>query len=153
MRYWVLSVILLLTVLQSQSVVLASDLPAHTLVLVTNSNLPIKKFPPNELRKLFLGFPIIVNETPLIPLRNYSDDLLKETFLQKVMYMSERHYERQLLLQAFRTGNSRPPIYTNHDDLIQALKRKPGSISVIWFKDVGGNNALRVIQVFKGRVH
>jgi len=148
-----MSMVCLLAILLPQPVVLASDIPAHTLVLVTNSDLAIKRFPPNELRKLFLGFPIIVDGTTLIPLRNYSDDLLKETFLQKVMYMSERHYDRQLLSLAFRTGRSRPPIYTDHNSLIQALKHEPASISVIWFKDVNEDNALRIIQTFKGRVH
>ncbi len=122
------------------------------LVLVSGSDLGGGRFTPNQLRRVFLGIPVAVNGQDIRALRNTSESLLNEIFLQKVVYMSERRYERQLVSRTFRTGQIRPPNFDNRTALVEALKSIPGSISVMWEHDVKEHPELHVIQeIWKGR--
>ncbi len=122
-----------------------------TLVLVSATDLG-SKLTPNQLRRVFLGIPVTVNGEIIKALRNTSDPLLNEIFLQKVVYMSERRYKRQLISQTFRTGQTRPPYFEVEDNLVEALKSVSGSVSVMWARDAEKNSDLHIIQVlWKGR--
>lgn len=131
----------------------ADESDQATLVLVSVADLGDGQLTPNQLRRVFLGIPVSVNGENIRALRNTSDPLLNEIFLQKVVYMSERRYKRQLVSQMFRTGRTRPPIFKLRDNLVQALKSVPGSVSVMWKKEAQKHSALHIVQVLgKGRL-
>lgn len=120
---------------------------ALVLVLVSGADLGDIQLTPNQLRRTFLGIPVSINGKGIRALRNTSDPLLNEIFLQKVVYMSEQRYNRQLVSRTFRAGRMWPPNFERQDDLIQTLKSIPGSISVMWEKDAKKDPALHIIQV------
>ena len=123
-----------------------------TLVLVSAADLGDGQLTPNQLRRVFLGIPVSIHGKAIRALRNTSDPLLAEIFLQKVVYMSKRRYKRQLVSQTFRTGQMRPPNFNKYDDLVQALKATPNSVSVMWERDAEKNPALHVVQaLWKGQ--
>jgi len=127
---------------------LPADEPREfTLVLVSSSDLGGGRLTPNQLRRVFLGISVSVNDQDIRALRNTSDPVLNEVFLQKVVYMTERRYKRQLVSQTFRTGQMRPPQFGVQSELVQALKSTPASISVMWERDVKKDPGLHTIQV------
>lgn len=130
----------------------ADKLREVALVLVSGTDLGGGQLTPNQLRRVFLGIPLSVNGQDIRALRNTSDPLLNEVFLQKVVYMSARRYERQLVSQTFRTGQIRPPRFDARSDLVQGLKSIPGSVSVMWERGARKDTDLHIIQVlWKGR--
>jgi len=137
---------------------IGTSLPADephevTLVLVSAADLGDSQLTPNQLRRVFLGIPVLIDGVNIRALRNTSDPLLNEIFLQKVVYMSEHRYKRQLVSQTFRTGQMRPPDFKVQDDLVQALKSIPGSVSVMWERDAKKDPALHIVQtLWKGRL-
>ena len=100
-----------------------------------------------EVRKLFLGVPIDKNNLRLKPLRNASDVRLTEVFLQKVIFMSKREYDRQLVSRVFRSGGKRPSVFNDIMPLIAHLQAVPGTLTYMWSDQVEGNSDLNVIGV------
>lgn len=85
-----------------------------------------------ELRKIFLGIPVTRGDVRIRPLLNSTDPRAMSIFLQQVVFMSEREYKRQLLSRVFRLGDQRPPEYDDIDELIDALRTTPGSLTFMW---------------------
>jgi len=125
--------------------------PAHpasqAVVLVIRADSPLQELDSVSVRKLFLGFPVLVNGSPLRPLRNRSDPVLDEIFLQQIVAMSQSNYDRQILIGVNRQGWLRPTEYGRLNDLVLALEADPNAVSFIWERDVGHNPKLRVIRV------
>ena len=111
---------------------------------------PVTDLDSVSVRKLFLGLPVLVNGTPLHPLRNRSDPLLDEIFLQQVVAMSQSSYDRQMLIGVNRQLSLRPTEYKQVADVIAALSADPYAVSFMWNKDVAHNPGLRVIRVLWG---
>jgi hypothetical protein len=119
-------------------------------VLVVRADSPVTDLDSVSVRKLFLGLPVLVNGTPLHPLRNRSDPLLDEIFLQQVVAMSQSSYDRQMLIGVNRQLSLRPTEYKQVADVIAALSADPYAVSFMWNKDVAHNPGLRVIRVLWG---
>ena len=117
----------------------------HSIVLVSNQNLDIDELSPIEVRKLFLGVPVMVGGKQLNPLRNSTDPLLTEIFLQKIVFMSERSYERVLLSRIYRLGGKRPEIVTDKSELEKQLSSSPRSLTYMWAGDATGLKSLGVL--------
>jgi len=115
------------------------------LVLVVNEKSPIKTLTAAQARKLFLGEPLRIDGKTIIPLRNSSDPLLQEIFMQRVMYMATETYERQILNRVFRAGGQRPPIYSDFSELLQALQNDPLTVSYMWSRSALPSPGIRVI--------
>jgi hypothetical protein len=142
-----LNALVLLVVIQLVSLpTFAHEGQYQALVLVTASDSEIEKLQPRMFRKLFLNVPVTSVDQPLIPLINTSDDLLYEIFLQKVVYMSERHYERMLISKTFRTGRPRPARFSDNAELVTALNSISGAVSVMWRKIAEKEKAIRIVQ-------
>lgn len=99
------------------------------LVLVAGSQSPLTRLSTQEARKLYLGLPILLEGRAVKPLRNATDPTLTEMFMQRVMFMSTEAYERQLLTRVFRAGGTRPPVYDDPRELLQALAQSPTAIT------------------------
>ena len=108
---------------------LAAD---RALVLVRSEQATATALTEQEVRKLFLGEALVKQGQLMEPLRNRTDPLLYEVFLQKIVFMSARNYERQLLSRVFRLGGQRPPAYEDLDELIAALKSNPAAVTFMW---------------------
>jgi len=96
---------------------------------------------------LFLGVPMTKDKVRLRPLLNTSDRLATDVFLQQIIFMSKREYERQLLSRVFRLGDQRPPEYENIDALLNALLDTPGSVSYMWSEQFGHQSGLKSLGV------
>lgn len=144
-RPWIpLSALLLLLLSAGAPHGLAAE--QRRLVLVTASTAKITPLPPTEVRKLFLGLPVSQNSLHLEPLRNASDPLLNEVFLQQIMFMSAQSYDRQLISQVFRYGGHRPVSYSDVDALAAALRDLPGAVSYMWLASAQQIPGIKVLQ-------
>jgi len=104
----------------------------RSLLLVCSKEAQIESLTHAEIRKIFLGVPVIRNETRLRPLLNSTDPLATNIFLQQVVFMSEREYRRQLLSRVFRLGDQRPREYGDIEQLVEGLRNTTGSLSYMW---------------------
>lgn len=99
------------------------------LVLVASARSPVAQITVADARKLFLGIPVTVHGQAIKPVRNLSDGLLSEMFMQKVMFMSSEDYERQIETRVSRTGGGRPASHGDLSGLTAALQRDPLAVS------------------------
>ena len=116
------------------------------LVIVTGSQSNITSLTPKELRRVFLGLNVTNNNSAVIPIRNHSDEMLHEVFLQKIMFMSSRTYERQLNLRIVRKGLERPKQFSKQSEIISVLTNTNNSITYMWEQDAKNFSDLRVIR-------
>lgn len=119
---------------------------SRRLVLVANAHSGITALTPAEVRKLFLGITIEQNGHSLIALRNQTDQVLHEVFLQKVMFMSGPMYERTLLTRLLRTKGPRPGAYSSEQELHVALQANPNTVTYMWSDQAEATPDLRVIS-------
>ena len=113
------------------------------LLLVTGAENKMNPLDKNELRRLFLGMPVYRSGEMLKPLVNKTDERCYQIFLQSVIGMSQKRYERTLVLGVYRQGYRSPPVYTQLEELQAELKNNPDGVSFIYdqgqFKDVPFN--------------
>jgi hypothetical protein len=119
----------------------------HQAVLVTSSTSPIQEIDSLELRKLFLGFNVTRNGKFVKGLRNTEDDDLNSIFLQSVVAMSEKSYERRNTSLTLRKGIPRPIEYDKSEDLLIALSKNPYSVSYMWKESAVNNPDLKILRV------
>jgi len=112
-------------------------------LLVCSDNSGLESLSHAEVRKLFLGVPMFKDQLRLKPLLNASDALATDVFLQQIIFMSKREYERQLVSRVFRLGDQRPPEYENLDTLVNALLNTPGSLSYMWSEQLEHQTGLK----------
>lgn len=117
----------------------------RNLVIVTGAHSPIKTLNLSEVRRLYLGVSFPLDGQDIITLRNNSDPLLEEVFMQRVMFMSTEAYERQILNRVFRAGGQRPQVYTKIGNLIEALDSNPWAVSYMWKDAALENKGIRII--------
>lgn len=120
---------------------------SQTIVLVVRADSRVVDLDPIAVRKLFLGFPVLVDGLPLHPLRNRSDPQFDPIFLQQIVAMSQSAYERQILNGVNRQGWLRPIDLTSPAGVLDALYANPGAVSFMWLHDVAHNPRIRVIRV------
>ena len=125
----------------------ATQTKGRSLLLVCSSDSTLSSLSNSDVRKVFLGIPTKIDGVWLKPLLNASDSLLTEVFLQKIIFMSNPDYERQLISRVFRSGGTRPPEYENILELVNELRRLPGSVSFMWSDQVENNFGLKTLSV------
>jgi hypothetical protein len=119
---------------------------AHALVLATSSTWSMPAVTLPEIRKLFLGVPLEKDGTRLVPILNTSDKMLYEVFLQKVTYMSSPAYEDQLLSIVFRLGGKRPENFAKLEELLNALRQHPGTVTYLWDYQLAQTHDIRAVM-------
>jgi len=120
---------------------------AEQVVLVAGENSPIENLSALELRKAYFGMVVRYDNQIIRPFRNLSDSQLGEIFLQSVVAMSERSYERRLFSLTLKSGRPRPEEFTDQDDLARALRKYPYSISYMWRDDAERSIGIKVIKL------
>ncbi|MDH5257575.1 MAG: hypothetical protein OEX07_06190 [Gammaproteobacteria bacterium] len=115
------------------------------LVIVTGKNSEITSLTVKELRRMYLGLNVVVNDESVTPIRNYSNDVLHEMFLQKIMFMSSRTYQRQLNLRTIKKGLKPPTEVTTHKAIVDALTADKNSIAYMWHSQARSNPDIRIL--------
>ena len=125
----------------------------RSLVLVRSEQATAPPLTGQEVRKLFLGEALIKDSQRVEALRNLTDPFLYEVFLQKIIFMSARNYERQLLSRVFRLGGQRPPAYENFYEMIAVLKSNPVAVTFMWEDEAKSIPGIEVsTQLWQGQV-
>lgn len=120
---------------------------SQELVLVASSAADYKIPTLFEVRKLFFGYPIQRNNIPLNAIINKSNEAGYQIFLQKVIHLSARNYERRMLSKTFRTGSPAVQEVATLSALKNKLASNKFSVSVMWRKEVEQEPNLKIIQV------
>jgi len=116
------------------------------LVLVSSVNANYEPLSSFEVRKIFLGYPIKRGNASINAIRNKIDEDSYQIFLQKVIHLSARNYERRIISKTFRTGT---PVVGEVDTLSalkDELQRNKFSVSVMWLEDAQLDSSIKVIQ-------
>ena len=136
--------LLLLVLLGGPPDVRAED----TLVLIASSSSPIESVTAIELRKLYLGFIVTtVDGLQIRPLNNAGDAQIHRIFLQDVMGMSARSYDRRLLTLTLQSGRPRPSVHENVDEIINLVSNDDLAISFVWKKDIDSRSDIKILRV------
>lgn len=123
---------------------------SESVVLVMRADSPVKDLSSVEVRKLFLGFPVLVDGKLLHAIRNRSDARLDDIFLQEIVAMSQEAYDRQILVGLNRQGWVRPAEAGSVARVIEALNADPQAVSYVWLRDVEHNPQLKVLRTLWG---
>ncbi len=130
---------------------LSGPVAARELVLVAKKNFPEAKFNKTELRRLFLGFSIYKDGEVVSALRNKSSEEMDRVFMQHVMFMSRKSYERRLLSLKFKKGNRDIKSLDTTDEIFASLTQSQYSVSYVWRDELTGRDDYQVIQtLWKG---
>ena len=116
-------------------------------VLVTSSDGPIADMGSLDIRKAYLGIAVTIAGGTVRPLRQQEDDRLNLIFLQSVIAMSQKSYERRLLSMMLKYGTPRPAEVDDRNDLIATLERNPHAIGYMWQSDAESDSRVRTIRV------
>ncbi|HEC13039.1 MAG TPA: hypothetical protein ENI80_07275 [Acidiferrobacteraceae bacterium] len=124
-----------------------ADHNARRLVLVASEDFPVTVLSRFDVRRLFLGVPVMAGQQRLLPLNNTTGPLVHQVFLQKVIYMSSQKYKRLLLARVFRQGGERPAFHSNPKELLKALQTRAGAVSYMWADTAKTTPGLKVVQI------
>jgi hypothetical protein len=119
---------------------------SRTLVLVVRADSKVSDLDSIAVRKLFLGLPVLIQGSPLHPVRN-RDPVLDPIFLQQIVAMSQSAYDRQILIGVNRQGSLRPAEVHTTAGVLDALYADPNAVSFMWLHDAEHNPRIRVIRV------
>jgi hypothetical protein len=119
----------------------------RAVVLVVNAAGPVTQLDALEIRKVFLGLPVMRGAHALHPIRNSSDPQLVAVFLQHVVAMSQSAYDRRILSQVLQEGRPRPVELLSRESVLASLATDPYAVSFMWSNDATRNPGLRIVKV------
>jgi hypothetical protein len=120
---------------------------ADKLVLIVSASSPVATLNSLEIQKLFLGLTVITNGEVLHPLRNESEEFMRQIFYQSIISMSESTYERRVLALTLQQGRTAPPLYRNTKTLLDAVAIDPAAVSYAWAAEVAKDPRIKTIRV------
>ena len=120
---------------------------SDALVLVTSSDSPITDISSLDIRKTYLGISVTIAGSTVRPVRQQNDSRLNLIFLQSVIAMSQRSYERRLLSMMLKYGTPRPTEVDDREALIEMLERNPHAIGYMWESDARSDSRVRKVKV------
>lgn len=137
--------VLLLAMLLTGGPVIAVKLPERVVLIVaTDSRVAI--LDAIDIKRLFLGIPVMANGSNLHALRNDCDERMRMIFLQHVVAMSEPAYERRLLALTLEQGRRAPPVFHDPTQLLVALATDRTAVSYAWESAIRGDSRVRVLR-------
>jgi len=125
----------------------SSSTIAEELLLVGASSSSRQPFTIYELRKIFLGHSVEREGAQVKGVVNTADEEVYQIFLQKLIHLSAKDYERRLMSRMFRTGVSSVSKVDTFAELKSALLSDDSNISVVRAGQLAANSNLEVIQV------
>jgi len=138
------SLVLLTAILTLTAKMAAAE---EAVVLVVGIDTTIEEISLLDIRKAYLGISVSLGGGTVRPLRRDDDERLNNIFMQSVIAMSERSYERRLLSLMLRFGTPRPEEIDNRDQLIRRLAERPFSIAYMWKSEAEADARVKVIKV------
>jgi len=136
-----------LLILTALTFVAQTSLADVAVVLVTYKDSPIQSISSLDIRKAYLGILVTVDGNTIRALRRRDDERLNQIFLQSVIAMSERSYERRLVSLMLKYGTPRPAEVDDSDELLESLVTIPSSIAYMWKSDAEVDSRVRIIGV------
>jgi len=119
----------------------------ETVVLVVPAASKVIDLDSITVRKLFLGLPVLIDGSPLHPVRNRSDARFDSIFLQQIAAMSQSAYDRQTLIGVNRARSIRPVEVMTSARVLDTLYSDPNAVTFMWLRDVERNPKIRVIRI------
>ena len=117
------------------------------MVLVVDKDSPIENVSMLDIRKAYLAISVTIDGHAIHPLRRRDDERLNEIFLQSIMAMSHRSYERRLLSMMLKFGAPRPTEADDREELLNLLARGPYTIAYMWRIDADADSNVKTIKV------
>jgi hypothetical protein len=136
--------ILLLAVLTAMPLAAWAD---SAVVLVASKDSSIEEVSTLNIRKAYLGIRVTIDGLNVSAYRLGNNDKLNQIFMQSVMAMSERSYERRLLSLTLKYGQPRPAEADSPGELADSIVANPGSIGYMWLRDAETDSRLKIIRV------
>ena len=118
-----------------------------TMVLVTSSESPITDISSLDIRKAYLGISVRIAGSTVRPILQQDDDRLNLIFLQSVIAMSQKSYDRRLLSMMLKFGTPRPGKADSREALIETLQGNPYAIGYMWKSDAASDARVRTVKV------
>jgi len=119
---------------------------ADSVVLIVGTDSRVLILDAIDIKRLFLGIPVVARGTTVHALRNDSDERLHMIFLQHVVAMSEPVYERRLLALTLEQGRRAPPVFRDAKRVIAALSADPTAVSYAWASTIRNDPRVRVLR-------
>jgi hypothetical protein len=119
----------------------------RAVVLVTHKDNLIEEISTLEIRKAYLGISVTIDGQTVRAYRLANDDELNQIFMQSVMAMSERSYERRLLSFVLKFGRPRPIEVGSPSELSDSIDANRNSIGYMWKQDAEADSRLQIIKV------
>lgn len=116
------------------------------MVLVVARESPVHDLDAIDLKRLFLGIPVVSSGANLRGVLNYSDLRLRALFYQHVMGMTEEVFERRALALTIEQGRQVPTSYRDEAALLALVMRDRQVVSFAWKSRVAGNPQLRMVR-------
>ena len=120
---------------------------ADAVVLVTGVDSPIDNISSLDIRKVYFGISVTVDGTAIHAIRRRDDERLNQIFLQSVIAMSHRSYERRLLSLVLKFGTPRPVEVENYGDLSELLARNRSFVAYVWKSEADSDPSVKIIGV------
>ena len=136
-----------LLILTALAFVAQTSLADVAVVLVTYKDSPIQSISSLDIRKAYLGISVTIDGNTIRALRRRDDERLNQIFLQSVIAMSERSYERRLVSLMLKFGTPRPAVVDDSDELLESLVTIPSSIAYMWKNEAELDPRVRIIGV------
>jgi hypothetical protein len=136
--------------LLATALLLSSSLPvfsADRVVLIASVRNPVITLNSLQVQKLFLGLTVSVGGIDLRPLRNESDDVMRQIFYQNIISMAESTYERRMLALPLQQGRTAPPVYRSKQALLSAVAADSAVVSFAWAGDIASDPRFKIIGV------
>lgn len=116
-------------------------------VLVTGKDSAVESLGTLDIRKAYLGIAVLLGGEPVRAIRRRDDVRLNEIFLQSVMAMSEKSYERRILSLAVKYGTPRPEQADDNAVLVSLLEQSYAGIGYMWRSEAEREERVRIIGV------
>lgn len=116
-------------------------------VLVTSSDSPIDAISTLSIRKAYLGIPVAEDGVRVTAVRRSDDARLDEIFLQAVIAMSRKSYERRLLSMALKFGAPRPVVAEGYEAAVEALSSASPGICYMWQSEAESDPRVKIVKV------
>jgi len=119
----------------------------EAVVLVVAKDSPIVELSSLNIRKAYLGMRVNMAGQAIRPYRLNSDEQLNRIFLQSVIAMSERSYQRRLLSFTLKFGRPRPDEVDSPAALSRLIEENPLAIGYMWKADAERYTEIRILSV------
>jgi len=119
----------------------------RAVVLVVSHDSPLESVSMLSIRKAYLGIPVVEGGTYVKAVRRGDDARLNDIFMQVVIAMSERSYERRLLSLTLKFAAPRPIVAANPEELVEDLTADRSRIGYMWESEAQSDSRLKILRV------